>query len=563
MWRVCGWCSRGNNSRNTNAHVTTITNARNQKQTIQYDYGTGKPTLVTDVNGIQTAYAYNDPLDRLTQVQHSPGVYAQTDANQTNYWYAWNDLETDAYQDQNQNGDQALRTQTLYDAFGRLIESRQYESSDSYISTTQSYDALGRLAAATNPSRPGDGLNYATSYAYDALGRSVQVQTPDGASASMSYSADSQHEYTLAADQAGHQKKYANNGLGQLLNVWEDPTGLNYTTSYAYDPLNNLLKVFQGSQTRAFSYDSLAELTSAANPESGTVSYQYDNAGNLNSKTDARGIVTTLSYDELNRVTKKSYSDGTPPVSYAYDSGSIPYGIGQLASVSNANSTTSYLGYDELGRVIGSSQTTNGQTYVFGYTYNRAGALTSETYPSGRTVTTGYDGANRPATVAGVLNGQTTNYLTQAGYYPHGAPNFYGYGNNVWPGWQYNNRLQQSASYATVGNGSNNYLLTLSENWGTTNNNGNLQGVSIGTGNSVPLASLSAWQQTFTYDAVNRLASASDTGGWSRSFSYDQYGNMCVSANAGPVWAEYAKLSKRAQSQPDFWCDQSAVERQL
>jgi YD repeat-containing protein len=75
--------------------------------------------------------------------------------------------------------------------------------------------------------------------------------------------------------------------------------------------------------------------------------------------------------------------------------------------VSNANSTTSYLGYDALGRVIGSAQATSGETYVFTYTYNVAGALTGETYPSGRAVSTGYDGANRPFTVAGVLNGQT------------------------------------------------------------------------------------------------------------------------------------------------------------
>jgi YD repeat-containing protein len=36
---------------------------------------------------------------------------------------------------------------------------------------------------------------------------------------------------------------------------------------------------------------------------------------------------------------------------------------------------------------------TAGQSYNFSYTYNLAGALTSETYPSGRVVTSRYDGA--------------------------------------------------------------------------------------------------------------------------------------------------------------------------
>jgi YD repeat-containing protein len=39
--------------------------------------------------------------------------------------------------------------------------------------------------------------------------------------------------------------------------------------------------VNQGSQTRTFVYDSLKRLSSATNPQSGTVSYDYDGNGNL------------------------------------------------------------------------------------------------------------------------------------------------------------------------------------------------------------------------------------------------------------------------------------------
>ena len=37
----------------------------------------------------------------------------------------------------------------------------------------------------------------------------------------------------------------------------------------------------------------------------------------------------------------------------------------------------------------------------------------------------------------------------------------------------------------------------------------------------------------YTYDKVNRLQSASDSGGWSRGFGYDPYGNMWVTSNGG------------------------------
>lgn len=61
------------------------------------------------------------------------------------------------------------------------------------------------------------------------------------------------------------------------------------------------------------------------------------------------------------------------------------------------------------GRVKASNEVTAGQTYTFAYSYNLTGALTSETYPSGRVISAGYDAANRANTVAGVLSGQTTN----------------------------------------------------------------------------------------------------------------------------------------------------------
>lgn len=106
-------------------------------------------------------------------------------------------------------------------------------------------------------------------------------------------------------------------GAESLINV-----AFGYRTSYQYNVLNNLTSVSQGIQSRSFLYDSLSRLTSAANPESGTVAYDYDNNGNLLHKTDARPVTTTFAYDALNRAISKSYNDNpqTPTVTYFYDS---------------------------------------------------------------------------------------------------------------------------------------------------------------------------------------------------------------------------------------------------
>src|SRR5207249_7930910 len=70
-----GTGSSGPPTGRTYAFLTTVTYPKPQStdlyapaitRTTNYDYGTGKPLQVTDLNGLQTALEYSDPLDRLT-----------------------------------------------------------------------------------------------------------------------------------------------------------------------------------------------------------------------------------------------------------------------------------------------------------------------------------------------------------------------------------------------------------------------------------------------------------------------------------------------------------------
>jgi YD repeat-containing protein len=253
----------------------------------------------------------------------------------------------------------------------------------------------------------------------------------------------------------------------------------------------------------------LGRLRSAANPESGIISYQYDNANNLTAKADARGIITNYAYDVLNRVTGTTYSDGTPAVTYTYDTAPT-YGLGRLAQVSNNISTTS-MSYDAMGRVVTSQQTTDGQTYSFSYGYNYAGALVAETYPSGRVLTTGYDPANRATGISGTLHGGVTNYAASATYAAHGALAQVWYGNNLVDNYVYNNRLQVSSFSTNVNNNGSNTFLQLQPQWGTTNNNGNLQGMDEYNGGLPLYPGWLHFTESYLYDGVDRLAYALDS----------------------------------------------------
>ena len=457
-------------------------------------------------------------------------------------------------------GGGALRTDTLYDGFGRPIETDQYETSGKYIATTTAYDALGRVLQTTNPSEfsggSSDGLGYATSYAYDGLGRVLSMTPPDLSTVTASYSGN-QTTATVPGGEPGMGNsvpivhKSTTDVAGRVISVVENPSGSpSYTTSYAYDVLNNLLSVTQGSETRTFAYDSLSRLLIASNPESGTVCYgtvsgstctpMYDANGNLLNRTDARGILTTYTYDALNRPSTVAYSDGTPSVAYAYGTSTGFYD--RLVSVTAGSGSTAVInkvtGYDGLGRITSSEQSVNGggTYYTFSYAWNRAGALTSETYPSSRVVSTGYDGANRPNS----LTSGATTYVSSFSYAPHGAPTKYLYANGLNRAQTFNNRLQPTdmKDWLTTG-GAASPLLELAYTYagGGAFNNGDPTQIGITTAQT-PSGVQTNFTQSYAYDAFNHLCAAAEGvtltncsssvsgGAWAQQFSYDQYGNM-------------------------------------
>jgi len=518
----------------------------------KYDYYLGKPTQFTDINNIVTNITYESAaslLDRPLTVDRAVGVPA--DETQTNYSYcdsACNPSQTvTTFNDQVNVGDKLLQSVTVYDGLGRVAETRQYEDSSHYISVQTKYDSLGRVFQVSNPTRSANlpPTQWTTSV-YDTLSRVKTVTTPDGSATSIVYSGNQ----TTTTDPAPSARSSTVDALGRVTQVVEDPTGLNYQTKYSYDGLDNLTQVCQNfsgtcGETRTFQYDSLSRLTSAANPETKNLAtaYSYDNNGNLVTKTDANGVITcygtlngstctfsNVGYDSLNRLLKKSYSDtGTSTVTYTYDSVSK----GRLSSVANGVSTTSYTAYDSLGRMKASSQSTSGTNYNFAYTYNRAGALTSVTYPSARVVNTSYDGADR----VGLVSSGTTNYATLTttpsqgiyAYTPHGAIQQMSLANGlVSVATPYSTDRMQPQSVTTTGSTtplSLGFYYCPNKGLSCTTNNGNLKTQTMAT-----------LRQDYGYDKANRLSSAGETGGsseWSQTYGYDAYGNRWVITSPG------------------------------
>jgi YD repeat-containing protein len=198
------------------------------------------------------------------------------------------------------------------DTAGIKVQRRyQYGTGARYELVSNPYRA-GTSGAAS--SEAGMGWTVTT---YDTGGRLVSKQyfddsglpAPWGSNTNSSGAGTTSYNgyYTTVTDEAGNSRVTQADGLGRMTAVWENPSGLNYETTYSYDALDDLTGVAQGSETRSFSYDSLKRLSAATNPESGTVSYTYDANRNLLTKTDARKTKTTYSYDALNRKLSASW----------------------------------------------------------------------------------------------------------------------------------------------------------------------------------------------------------------------------------------------------------------
>jgi YD repeat-containing protein len=287
-------------------------------------------------------------------------------------------------------------------------------------------------------------------------------------------------------------------------------------------------------------------LITAANPESGTLGYVYDPNGNLTSKTDAR-LTTTYTYDAMNRPLTRSYSDGTTPtVTYSYFSGGVSTNNGNLASVANSVSTTAYTGYDALGRLTGSQQTTDGQTYGMSYAYDLAGALTDETYPSGRIVHHSYasDGKLTGVSSRIAANRPFRSYAQNFSYNAAGAVTGMQLGNMRWESTQFNSRMQPTQiALGTTQTGlsaTDLFQLNYAYDDGTNpdRNNGNViaQTISVREVGTTPGF---VANQSYVYDELNRLKSATEmstpNGGsaapsWKQTYVYDRFGNRTFDA---------------------------------
>jgi len=335
-----------------------------------------------------------------------------------------------------------LTSKTLPD--GSLTETRSYDAAGNLVSlthfngvtTTFTYDSLNRLLSRATPGETTVSFTYTatgkyatstdasgtTTYSYDSMDRLVTKATPEG---TLNYTFDAAgHVATIASSNTnGASVSYTYDDLNRLSTVVDDrlASGAN-TTTYAYDPANNLATAtYPNGLQSAFTYDSLNRVTSLVTPVSG-YSYQLDSTGKRTQAVEVTGRTINWSYDGINRLTQETIADapGSKNGTVTYSLDPVGNRLSDTSSLSGVTpETASFNADDEL-----SSETydSNGNTLSTGgktFTYDAENHLTSMSV-SGTTVSIVYDAfGNR---VSKTVNGVTTKYLVEDDVNPTGYP---------------------------------------------------------------------------------------------------------------------------------------------
>ncbi len=520
----------------------------------------GPSQTINNGSSGNAAYTSYDSYGRVSYTLAPSQSWTTNNGAQTNYSYSYTSGAWAVTATTNNAGGSSHYTTTTSDGFGRTtrVQSGYGTTAVSTVDTVYAPCACSPLGKMSQQSEPyAGGTEVYTTYSYDALGRPVKILLADGASyTSYIY----QGNFTAVVDPANNWKLYAKDALGNLVTVLEPdplatplvtsppspppaypvtaaPAGMLLTT-YTYDQFNHLTQVAMPrstangmkTQTRTFAYTATAHpninlpalwLTSATNPESGTVSYTYNSDGTLASKTDANGNTETYTYDVYQRLTsipdrQQTFTYDTCPaaargcVSMA---GQLMQTVFGTAVGPNGLTLEYNYSYTPAGKVSGKTlQLTGGVglqastgTVTASYTFDGQGALTQTSYTPAYFVNTfnyTLDAMERPT---GMTDNLSHTWVTGATY--NAANQMTSNGIQTWT---YNSLYQITG---VTGTGMN-----MTYNYSATQNNGQI---------ASSVDSVKSETIDYQYDLLKRLSSATATSGaWGESYVYDGYGNL-------------------------------------
>ncbi|PSL17644.1 RHS repeat-associated protein [Dyadobacter jiangsuensis] len=486
-------------------------NELGQSSTATYDPKWGKPLTSTGVDGLVTTYQY-DVFGRpsITTIP-APAAFNITQS------YGW-DLANGAVWYSLVSHPGKPNVKTWYDLLGREIRKETEGFGNQPITQVQTYDARGNVISNTQPYKAGE-IFITTTTQFDEYSRPYNINSGALGTKTISYTYAAGDLTTTTTTPTGTTSRKTD-ASGKVISSTDDGG----TLAYTYFSHGGVKDIKNGAVTLAANqYDAYGRQTQLTDANAGTTQYEYNALGELVSQTNANGATYTLAYDVAGRVTSRTKA-GEPATTYQYrTSGS---GINQIEKVTGFAGNLEEYTYDAYGRMLTSKETIDGSPYITTYTYNNYGDLASAVYPSGFGINHAYDANGYPTTIKNT-NSSITLYTNTA-----------------------MNGLGQNTAY-TLGNGKSsviNYDYGIPKLFSTAG----VQNLELTW--DYPKGNLTKRkdyiknkEESFTYDNLSRLLTATVAGKPVQTVTYEPSGNIVSKTDAGQQFSYHpAKLNALA-----------------
>lgn len=361
--------------------------------------GSYRVNKITSPEGDVTKLTY-DGVNRVTSLQR----VANADGTGPTWTYAYSSGDRDAAGTTTVKDPDLDGTVYTHDGQGQVTKVED----PLHHSRSTTYDPNHNVHTAVDAMGAGGTGGNTTTYGFDPRNNPTSAKLPTNAIATFgAYSTIAGIDLPPSFTDAQGNKTnatYDTAGNTQSTSVTGDAAA---SRSYTYNPATTTCGGFKGQRctakdgndkTTTFHYDAQGNLDKVTPPSPlGAITYTYDALGRPHTVTDGRGITTTSTYDDRDRLTHVATSGGAN-VGYVFDDN------GNQRSRTDATGTTTYA-MDQLNRETLRTLTDGSTTLL---TYTPDGHVDTYTDPTGP-VDYGYDTAGRLTTLKDP-SGATTKY---------------------------------------------------------------------------------------------------------------------------------------------------------
>lgn len=357
--------------------VTTAAGVRTDLT--EYDPSGRFITKLTTPDGKETSFTYNTSTG-------NPITKKEPDNKTFNYeydnWGRWiektdflgmksfrNFTSANGFMTIHESNADSMLNSTRYNCIGQVVEIKSKDATGQIVGRAIQYDIYGRKYKESQPAINGNYTQW-DEKSFDNYGRPLQISYYTGKTTTFTYAGAS-----TTVNDGVKSVTTTRNSLGQVMSV-QDPGG---TIAYSYFANGNLQTTTYNGLTQTIEQDGWGRKTKLTDPSAGIYTYAYNEFNDITNETNPKGSID-FTYDVFGKLLSKSIQGDNTDMgyTYTYDPSTKLLSSLQLTNADGNNAQYTYT-YDEHKRI---SNVTEDNTYArFNktYTYTASGRVNTLT----------------------------------------------------------------------------------------------------------------------------------------------------------------------------------------